>query len=115
MRIGVLGCFYGCAEALPQVLAPWLSLKEKGDDIRIAAVHSQFKEYAAMGLSDADEATRRVLESFGPRLDFYEHSATPLSEHEARNIPLHFLLGENVDVVWMLDGDEFYTTADILA
>src|SRR3989344_3385616 len=31
MRIGVLGCFYGCAELLPQILEPWARLVNRGD------------------------------------------------------------------------------------
>ena len=58
MRIGVLGCFYGCAELLPQVLEPWKKLKEEGHDIAIAAVNAQFKEYAELGFANDDAGTR---------------------------------------------------------
>ncbi|HYF10093.1 MAG TPA: hypothetical protein VD967_00615 [Candidatus Paceibacterota bacterium] len=121
MRIGVLGCFYGCAEALPKVLAPWLSMKEKGKagghEFVIAVVHSQFKEYAEMGVPDTDEATLNVLNAYAATpesgLDFFHHSIVPLPEHEARTIPLKFLLSRDVDLVWLLDGDEFYTEQEI--
>lgn len=121
MRIGVLGCLYGCADALPSILAPWFSLKEKGrtagHEFVISAVHSQFKEYADMGVPDTDEATLRVLEGYaaGPeaRLDFLHHSPLPLPEHEVRSIPLRYLLSRDVDLVWLLDGDEFYTAEEI--
>ena len=121
MRIGVLGCFYGCAEALPQILSPWLSMKEKGKttgrEFLIAAVHSQFKEYADMGIPNTDEATRAVLESYAAEpesgLDFLHHSDVPLPEHQVRTIPLKFLLSKEVDLLWLLDGDEFYTEEEI--
>ena len=31
LKIGVLGCFYGCAELLPQILEPWARLVNRGD------------------------------------------------------------------------------------
>lgn len=121
MRIGVLGCFYGCALALPQILAPWLAMKEKSkgsaQEFLIAAVHSQFKEYADMGVPNTDEATKLALEAYAaqaePWLDFFYHSEVPLPEHEVRTIPLKFLLSKDVDLVWLLDGDEFYTEEEI--
>ena len=121
MKIGVLGCFYGSADLLPQVLEPWKALKaeatinEASQTYFIAGVNAQFKEYAELGYPDDDAETRAVLkkELSDGFFDFLRVSPAPLSEKEARNIPLQYLLDQKVDLVWMLDGDETYTPEQI--
>jgi len=113
MRIGVLGCFYGCAELLPQVLEPWKKLKEEGHDIAIAAVNAQFKEYAELGFANDDAGTRAILEENRALFSSLDIVQEPLSEHETRNIALRKLLEQKTDLVWILDGDEVYTVQQI--
>ncbi len=113
MKVGVLGCFWGCAEDLEEVLKPWISLKKQGFPIVLAGVNAQFKEYAELGFPNDDEATRLVLEKAKGDFDFLHFSSDPLVEKDARNIALKELLGRGVDLVWLLDGDEYYTEAQI--
>jgi len=88
MKIGVLGCFYGSADLLPQVLEPWKILTSEYEVI-IAGVNAQFKEYAELGYPNDDAETRAVLkkELSDEFFDFLRISPVPLSEKDARNIP----------------------------
>jgi len=110
MKIGVVGCFYNCVEDLDEVLQPWLDLR-KNQEITITAVNSLFTEYADMGREDSDEPTRTRLMT--KQLDYVHFSPVPLGESQARNECLKYLLSTKVDVIWLLDGDEFYTVDEI--
>jgi len=113
MKIGILGCFYDCAEDIDEVLQPWGKLKNESEhEVIITSVHSQFKEYAQMGMPDFDGVTAaKVADNKNVDLPFT--SMVPLTEAEARSLPLGYLLQQEVDMFWMLDGDEFYTYEDI--
>lgn len=113
MKIGVLGCFYNCEDLLPEVLKPWIARKREHGDVVISAVHAQFNEYAELGLPNADEKTIRLLRSYRTDIDYLYVSDTPKSEQEIRTIGLTKLLESGIDYVWLLDGDELYTRADI--
>lgn len=114
MKIGVLGMFYDCADLLPRVMEPWIALKNEGHDIIFGAINVQFKEYADIGYRNDDEATRSALEANRTLFDFLEIRPTPLRDHEARNVVLAGILPHDVDVVWLVDGDEIYTREHIL-
>ncbi len=113
MKIGVLGCFYGCEDLLPEVLAPWLELKAEGYDIDIAAVHGQFKEYADLGFDNDDEATIEVLRKYGPHFSSLDILPEPQSEADIRTLGLKRLQDAGADFVWLLDGDEVYSVDEI--
>ncbi len=113
MKIGVIGCFYGNADLLPEVLRPWVELRRSGMDIVLAGINAQFKEYADLGYANDDHATRAVLEARRADFDLLVIEETPRMEHEVRQTLLDFLKTQKVDAVWLLDGDELYTRAEI--
>jgi hypothetical protein len=107
-KFGVLACMYDCADYVDAVLKPWLGR----DNVELAIVHAQFKEYADMGKPNIDSPTiGRLVPYSGVIKTFIEDK--PLTEAEARNIPLKYLLERNCDYIWLLDGDEFYTERQI--
>ncbi len=110
MKFGIIGCFYKCANDLDKVLDPWITLKSTRK-FTITAVNALFKENAELGRGLDDEETRKIISS--KNLDYTYFSPVPLSEIEARNRCLKYLLFEDVDYIWLLDGDEFYTVDDI--
>jgi hypothetical protein len=115
MKIGVLGCFYNCADLLPRVLAPWKELKTaaRSDlDIIFVGVNAQFAEYAQMGYPDNDEETRALLHASSV-IDHLAIAEGPLTEAQVRQAGLEKLLREGVDLVWLVDGDEVYTLEQI--
>src|SRR3989344_7286083 len=114
MRIGILGMFYGCADQLPRVMEPWVALKNEGHDLVLGAMNAQFKEYAELGFPDNDDATRAALKENQSLFDFLHISKAPLMDPEARTVALQGLLPHKVDLIWTVDGDEFYTKEQIL-
>jgi hypothetical protein len=112
MKVGVLGCFFDCAELLPQVLAPWKSLKSQGYPFVLGAMHVQFYEYKDLGLLSRDEPTHALLKN-DKAIDIFRFSGEPLFEKAARQMMLEELLRRGVDAIWLLDGDEIYTEEQI--
>ncbi len=114
MKIGILGCFYDCAEDIDDVLEPWKRVKEESysHELLISSIHCQFKEYADMGIPNYDGHTAAKIAE-NKTIDLPFTSMVPLTEAQARSLPLNFLLEQDVDAVWLLDGDEFYTIKEI--
>lgn len=116
MTVGVLGCCYGNPQWVDKVLEPWLSIP----NVEICVVHGQFKEYKLdLGLPDTDSLTISKLLPYQNVIKVFfvhempEYAGKDLSEHEIRNIALRYLLEKNVDAIYILDGDEFYTEEQI--
>jgi hypothetical protein len=109
-KFGIIGCFYNCADYLPEVLPPWFKLK-KEFNLEMTAVNCLFTEYAAMGMKNEDSKTRDIIKSFP--FDYTFISPIPQHDSIVRNSVLSYLLYKEVDFVWLLDGDEFYTEEEI--
>lgn len=116
MTIGVLACLYGNTDLLPEALAPWTEFKTtagaSGTRVVVAAINAQFAEYAELGYPNDDEPTRALLRTH-PAIDHLCIAERPLTEAAARTAALKKLQEEGADLVWMLDGDELYTTEQI--
>lgn len=100
-KFGILGCFYGCEDRIESVIKPF----EGKSDLLLAATSCPFEGFPDLGRGD-------VI----PKLGCWEYvysSEVPMKESEARNMPLNFLLFNDVDWIWLLDGDEVYTEEQI--
>lgn len=115
MKIGVVFCSYGMPEYLSATLDPWIRAREDrigGSEFVIAAVSMPFVEYK--GFQPADNSTKISLSlSFVNRqIDQLflaeEGDENLLQEHQVRDKALQYLIGENCDLIWLVDGDEFY-------
>jgi hypothetical protein len=127
MRLGIIYCSYGMPEYINNSLSPWI--KSKGlYDIKIAAVHGQFKEYHENGLIDDDRETQDKLKllELEKEIDFlylqYDYSVFPPDKHynpiyqteaEIRDNGLRYLLTQNCDWILLWDGDEEITEKEI--
>lgn len=115
MKIGLLCCFYDCADKLYKIILPWLNIKEVYNyDLKIAVSHGMFKEYHDFGYQDQDPETLNLLKN-GNWHDFlciqegkYEQEAI------IRNYSLQYLLKQDIDVIILLDSDEIYNELQIL-
>lgn len=103
MKIGILGAFYNCAKDVPKVLSPFL-----GREFVLSACNIQFSEFSPT----PDEETFDALMSV-PETIYIATSPVPLKEHEARSMAMNYLLEQDVDYIWVLDGDEFYTREEV--
>lgn len=120
MKIGVIYCCYGNPEYINDCIAPWTEAK-KSNDILIAAVHGQFKEYHDLGVEDNDLDSQKILldKLVSKDLNFvyiqneYNNEKTYQTEAEIRDRGLQWLLKQNCDIIWLLDNDERYTVNQI--
>lgn len=121
-KMGVIFCCYGNPEYVKDCILPWINLKQKYN-IKIAAVHGQFKEYHDMGIPDDDKDTMfklmRIYNTglidhlFIKSIDEGIGGEVYKTESELRDECLQALLKDGVDYVWLLDLDEFYTEKQI--
>jgi hypothetical protein len=119
-RYGIIYCCYGNPEYIEDCLKPWLEAK-KQFNIKIAAVHGQFKEYHDFGIDDRDIDTQKELLNRLEKkdLDFlyiqneYNNEKIYQTESEIRDKGLQWLLKQDCDFIFLLDNDEFYTIQQI--
>jgi hypothetical protein len=102
-NVGVLLCAHSCERHLEECLRPWLNL-----GANISAVSVPFEEYK--GKNIPDDRSQEILQSHG--ISFFD-APKFIPEAQARNMPLNFLRQQEVELVWLLDGDEIYTEEEI--
>jgi hypothetical protein len=115
MKIGVLLCAFQCEEHLDGVLKPWMEA-QINNDIVISSVSVMFSEYADMQFNQDNTATKEKLVSYSGQkqgIKYHYFGVGSQSEAKARNLALEPLKNENCDVIWLLDGDEYYTLEEI--
>jgi len=105
MKIGILAAMYNCAKDVDAILAPF-----KKDIFVTAACDIQFDKFDTL----PDEDTLIKLYET-PEVQYIATSVVPLPESAARDIALKYLLSRDVDYVWLVDGDEFYTDGEVNA
>ena len=121
MKIGILGCFFDCADDLEEVLAPWKAFSQEGYNLQwgasekvefnISSVHCQFAEYKDEEIEDK-KTLEKSIELLGQENVF--HPEERLKDAEARNLPLKHLIKQGCNLIWIVDGDEFYTRDQII-
>jgi len=105
MKIGILAVSYNCAGDIDNVLSPF-----KGDSFVISACNIQFDKF---DIPPDEDTLIKLYET--PEVQHISTSVCPLPEAEARNLALKYLLYRDVDYVWLVDGDEFYTDKEVNA
>ena len=112
MRIGVIFCIYGCEDYVDGCLAPWFNLSSEFDFI-FTLTSGRFKDYADLNIPDRNKPTLKKLIEW----EFNYMSITGgdkiLDEDTSRNRCLEFLKPYQCDLIWLVDGDEFYTEQQI--
>src|SRR5687768_1027229 len=98
MIFGLLMSVYDAMDYLEKCLESWVSFRQNGKHaLKIAIIHNCFKENNANGEPIRSlDGTIEYLEKLKANglIDFFEVLNLPSLEHEARNIPLDFLLKE---------------------
>ena len=113
VKIGVQIMAYNCAEAFPKLFEPWVKLK---DELNLDFwVHSrQFKIYEEMGVEDANSETLSILRNdYSGIIDYLSVPKEALSDHESRSLHIDYCREKDIDLIFMLDADEFYTEEQI--
>lgn len=112
MKIGVIFCIYNCEDYVDRCLTPWFELKDDHDFI-FTVTSGRFKDYELLGIPNRNQFTLKKLVEW----DFDFMSITGgnklLDEDSSRNRCLDFLKPHGCDLIWLVDGDEFYTKDQI--
>lgn len=112
MKIGVIFCIYNCEDYVDRCVSPWFDLKEQIDFV-FTVTSGRFKDYAQLGIPNRNQSTLKKLVEW----DFDFMSITGgdklLDEDSSRNRCLDFLKPHSCDLIWLVDGDEFYTKEQI--
>lgn len=113
MKIGVIFTAYNCENYLKDCLSPWLDLRQELDLI-LTANSGMFKPYKEFGFEEKNEKTLEIL--VDSKLDFLVTTSGDnlLDEDSSRNFCLEYLKKHNVDLVWVVDGDEVYKKQEII-
>jgi len=113
MKIGLLVTAYNCEKYIKDCLQPWLNLRDT-HNIIISANSGMFKPYKDFGFEEKNDVTLKILND--SKLDFLITTSgnNLLDEDSSRNTCLDYLNKQNVDLVWVVDGDEIYTERQIL-
>jgi hypothetical protein len=111
--IGVIYCGFGNIENTKQSIPTWLKAREeKLADVEwiIAGVSVPFKEYKDTVFAN-DESTTEYLKTLP--LDYLVTEPKFVSEAEARNKALFYLLEQGCDFIFLADNDEMFTLDNI--
>ncbi|HIB44452.1 MAG TPA: hypothetical protein EYO37_10975 [Nitrospina sp.] len=113
MKIGVQILAYNCKEAFPRLIEPWAKLKEEFN-FKFWVNSRQFRIYEEMGCEDVNADTLKMLRTdYSELIDCLSVPEKTLSDHETRSSSLEYFEKEDVDLIWILDADEFYTEEEI--
>jgi hypothetical protein len=111
MKIGVLFTIYNCESYVDDCLRPWFNLKNDYD-ITMACTSGMFKPYLELGFKPKNKTTLQKLIQYDIDYLISTGSNSLIDEDQSRNNALNFLK-KNCDIIWIVDGDEFYTETDI--
>ena len=109
MRYGIIYCGYNTEDYVIDSITPFL----ERDNFVVSAVSVPFLEYKDIdGLQDSTtDILRELVEQ--RRLRYLVDSPKFIQEHQARNHALNHLKKYNLDFIWLVDSDEFYTQEQI--
>ena len=110
MKIGLLCNFYGFPEYTDRCLEAW---KQISNIHKVAVSSYQYSEYVECGWDCEDVDTPIQLLSYHRDFVDYICLGKEANDSFSRNAPLQHLLSHDIDYVWLLDQDEFYSEEDI--
>lgn len=113
MRIGIILTGYNMREYVDECLSSWIQVRTRHHkhSFVICAVSLPFSGFP----NDEDDGTTELLQKYYDKAHIDNLIIEPknISEIEARGMALNWLKDEDVDIVWQVDADEFYTAEDI--
>ena len=116
MRIGVLFSLYNCMHYFDSCVNPWFDLKDKYDFVfaTCSGVHQQMPKEAKKR-ANANNAYS-LLKILGKDFDFIVSTMgkNNWTDEKSKNYMLNYLKDQNVDLIWIVDGDEIYTKTQIV-
>lgn len=113
MKIGIIFSLYGCEDYLDRCLSPWIKLR-KELNLVLTGCNGMYNDFLNYGFKDRSH--RSLIKAIGKDLDFLVSTTGQhlWDEQNSKNYLLNYLRDRKVDLVWIVDGDEFYTEDDII-
>jgi hypothetical protein len=112
LKIGVLFASYNCADYIDRCFQPWLNLREELNLV-LASTNGR---YDLSDLKFVYKGNDSLIKLLGKNLDFLVHSTSVnhrWSEEQSRTYMLNYMLDRKVDLIFVIDADEFYTEEQI--
>jgi hypothetical protein len=109
MNIGILCNFYGFPQYIDRVLENWVHIK----NCVFASASCKFDQYLEINYLKEDNETINILKNKYSNIFQYIHANKTSNDSTVRNHPLVYLLNKQVDYIWLLDQDEFYSKDEI--
>jgi hypothetical protein len=110
MKFGILCNFYGFPQYLDEVLKPWQNVSE---DFIFSVASCKFDQYIDIDYLKEDKETGKLLKTKYKNLISFLWENGTSNDSIIRNKPLEYLISKNVDYIWILDADEFYSAEEI--
>lgn len=112
MKIGVLYCGYNQYNNIKNTLNFWNDIKIDGVTFIVCTVSVPFLEYKDMNVTEdgsidfIKSITKNNIKNciFEPRF---------VKERIARTLAMDFLIKHNIDILWQVDSDEYYTLENV--
>jgi len=113
MKIGIIYCAYNCKDFLEKSSSIFIEARKEKIISNICAVSLPFFEYH--DITDQNDGTTEMLIELykDNKIDYIFTHPNYIQEHLARDLCLQYLKVMDMDFIWLVDGDEFYTIEDI--
>lgn len=113
MKIGIIFSLYGCENYQDRCLSPWIKLR-KELNLVLTGCNGMYNDFLNYGFKDRSH--KSLIKAIGKDLDFLISTTGDhlWDEQNSKNYLLSYLKDRNVDLIWIVDGDEFYTEEDII-
>lgn len=116
MKIGIIFSLYNCVDFFDQCVEPWFKLKEKYNFIFsvCSGVHQQMDDKAKQRAKYNNAYS--LLKILGKNFDFIitTMGENNWTDEKSKTYLLNYLKDHDVDIVWVVDGDEIYTEDQII-
>lgn len=109
MRIGIIYCAYSSEEYVEKSLSPFLN-PVNGHSFAVSAISYPFENFEKGGNKKTLDILRKYRDDRKITLNY---GPDPIKETVARQIALDDLSKRGIDLVWMVDSDEFYSIEQI--
>lgn len=113
MKIGIIYCAYNCKNFVEKSSQSFIQARENKIISHICAVSLPFSEY--QNITDQNDGTTEILIDLykKDKIDYIFTQPNYIQEHLARDLCLQYLKIMDMDFIWLVDGDEFYSLEDI--
>jgi hypothetical protein len=112
MKIGIIFSLYGCENYMDRCLSPWIKLR-KELNLVLTGCNGMYNDFLRYGFRDRSH--KSLIKAIGKDLDFLITTTGDhlWDEQNSKNYLWNYLKDRDVDLIWIVDGDEFYTEEEI--